>query len=340
VTADGRARWAVVGLGKFGRGRLLPALARAPHARIAGVFTRSPEVRRAVAEEYGAAAYETYEAALADPRVDIVGLVTPHDLHAVQAVAAAAARKHLFVEKPLALAVPDAIKIVEACQAAGVRLYVGFHLRFHAAHQAARALLRSGRLGDLVAISATWTAAREPDTGWRLNPSSSGGAILTARGVHLLDLIRFVSGAEFVTVAGTSDGFKLDHPVDDTTTAFGRLSSGGAASMLCSRLVPGSDDTLEVLGTRGRLLCRGVLSNDVQASLILNEGSGETAQTFPRADMLAAELDAVSAEVAEGRSAPESVAATGTDGLRVTGVLAALSDAIRGERVLRVEDGV
>lgn len=337
-TAGGPAPWAVVGLGRFARGRLLPALSRAPHARLAGVYTRNPEVRQAVAGEYGVRAYETYHAVLADPNAQIVGLVTPHDVHAEQAVAAARAGKHVFVEKPMAVTVPDAAKMAAACEAARVGLFVGFHLRFHEAHQRAREVVRSGRLGDLVWISARWAAYRDQDTGWRLDPWQSGGTILTARGVHLLDLIRYVSGAEFETVSGESDGFRPEHVPDDTTALLGRLSSGASASMLCSRLFRGSDDTLEACGTRGRLVCRGVLSNADTASLVLADESGETLRTFPNADMLALEIDHVSAAISSGRW-PDPIAAGGTDGFRVTAVTAALVDAIRGRRTTCVDYG-
>jgi predicted dehydrogenase len=335
IPADvgGMSRWAVVGLGQFARGRLLPALSRAANTRLAGVYTRNPEVRRAVADEYGIRAYESYAAVLADPQVQIVAIVTPHDLHAEQTIQAAAARKHVFVEKPMALSVPDAVKMRRACEAAGVRLYVGFHLRFHEAHQQARDAVRSGRLGDLVCISAKWTAYREPDTGWRLDPSLSGGALLTARGVHLLDLIRFVSGAEFATIAAESDGFRTEHPADDVTAALGRLSSGAIAHVLCSRLVRGSDDTLEVSGSRGRLVCRGVLSNDNESSLVLTNGSSETVRTFPKIDMLGAEFGHVSAAVAVAAFG-EEMAATATDGVRVTVVTSALVESIRNQRVM------
>lgn len=332
----GPARWAVVGLGRFARGRLLPALSRAKHGRLVGIYTRNPDVRRTVAQEYGAVAYETYEALLTDPQVEIVGLVTPHNLHTEQAIHAAEAGKHVFVEKPMALSVPEAVKMLGACAAAGVGLYVGFHLRFHDAHQQARELIRSGRLGDLVWVSARWTAYREQDTGWRLDPASSGGTILTARGVHLLDLIRFVADAEFQTICGESDGFRPERPADDVTAALGRLSSGATAHMLCSRLFRNSDDTLEVCGARGRLVCRGILSSDDRCSLVLINASGETVRTFQKADMFAAELDHVSAAVGEAASR-DGIGATGVDGVRVTAVTAALVDSIRGHRVSVIE---
>jgi predicted dehydrogenase len=268
--------------------------------------------------------------------VHVVALVTPHDLHAEQTLHATAARKHVFVEKPMALSVEDAVKMRRACEAAGVRLYVGFHLRFHEAHQQARDLIRAGRLGDLVWISAKWAAYREADTGWRLDPSLSGGALLTARGVHLLDLIRFVSGAEFASICGDSDGFRAGHPADDVTAAIGRLSSGAMAHVLCSRLVHSPDDTLEVFGSRGRLVCRGVLSNDDESSLVLTDGSSETLRKFPKADMFAAELDHVSAALS-GVVSGEEVGATATDGVRVTAVTTALVDSIRGRRIMSLE---
>lgn len=333
----GHIRWAVVGLGQFARSRLLPALSRAPRARLVGVYTRDAEVRRTVAAEYSVTPYDSYDAVLADPRVHVVGLVTPHDLHAAQAIAAAAASKHVFVEKPMALTATDAAQMLAACSAASVGLYVGFHLRFHPAHQAARELIRSGRLGDLVWVSAQWAGYRDPDTGWRLDPASSGGAILTARGVHLLDLIRFVADAEFETVSGESNGFRPDRPVDDFTVALGRLSSGSAAQMICSRLFYGSDDGFEACGTRGRLVCRGSLPNEDQSTLVMTTGDGETFRTFSRVDMLAAELDYVSAALGGAEPEPQ-VGATGADGARVTAVTEALVASIGSRRLVHVND--
>jgi 1,5-anhydro-D-fructose reductase (1,5-anhydro-D-mannitol-forming) len=327
----------VIGLGRFARGRLLPALSRAPHAALVGAYTRDAGVREAVGTEYGVTAYDTYDAAVADPHVQIVGLATPHALHADQAIEAAGAGKHVFVEKPMALTVVQARRMIAAAKSAGVGLFVGFHLRFHEAHRRARDLIRSGALGDVVWAAAKWAAYRPPDTGWRLDPASSGGTILTARGVHLLDLIRFVTGAEFETVTGESDGFRSSHPVDDVVAAFGRLSSGAIAHMLCSRLVPASDDTLEVYGTRGRLVCRGVFANDAPSSLSVNAGAGETVQTFPPSDMLIDELDHVSEAVATGAPPSKVVAATGVDGARVTCVTEALVESVRHRRTVQVQ---
>jgi predicted dehydrogenase len=238
-TAGRAVAWAVVGLGGYARERMLPALRRARGTRLAGVYTRSELVRTGVAAEYGVRGYGSLQAILEDPAFDLVYLATPHDLHAAQTVACAVAGKHVLVEKPMAVSEAEAGAMVDACTRAGVTLRVGFQFRYHPAHRQAQALLASGEIGDLVWAAARWSAYRPADTGWRLDLGRAGGTLLTARGVHLIDLIRFVTDTECVAVSGMSDGLRPESPADDVTVGLLALTSGAFAHVLCTRLVAG-----------------------------------------------------------------------------------------------------
>ncbi|SRR5579871_419276 len=328
-TASG---WAVVGLGAHAVDRMLPALRRARRSRLVGVYSRRVDVTRRAAEAYGAKVYASFERLLEDRNVDVVYLATPNDLHRDQTVAAAEAGKHVLVEKPMALSVEDAAAMTEACRRAGVRLSVGHHLRFHPAHQRARALVASGAIGELVWATARWVSRRPPDTGWRLDFARSGGTSLTARGVHVIDLVRFVAGREFETVGGVSDGFGGRQEWDDVTAVYGALEGGGFGHALCSRLVPGAGNDLEVLGTGGTIVCRGTISTEPSGTLTVTGASPETA-AYNLIDVFAEECHWFSGQAAG--DPPDGVGADADDGMRVTAVTEALIASIRTARVQR-----
>jgi 1,5-anhydro-D-fructose reductase (1,5-anhydro-D-mannitol-forming) len=265
-----------------------------------------------------------------------VYLVTPHDVHAEQTLRCAAAGKHILVEKPMALSVEDAASMVRTCAQAGVKLYVGFHLRFHPAHQDARALVISGAMGSVVWAGARWASFRDPDVGWRLDPNRSGGTLLTARGVHLIDLVRFVCATDFQFITGLSDGFRAESPSDELTEGIGALASGGFAHILCSRLVPGASNDLEIYGTRGTLICRSTIGAEPKGTLTVSKGSTQEVRSYETCDVLAGEFDWVSAAVADAAHG-ERVAASGEDGARVTAVTSGLVASVRSGRTVRLE---
>ncbi len=328
--------WGVVGLGIHAVGRMLPALRRSRQARLVAVHSRRHHVTRDVAAQYSARGYETLDDLLCDPEVQVVYLATPHDLHAEQTLRCAAMGKHVLVEKPMALSVEDAAAMVRACARAGVKLYVGFHLRFHPAHQQARAIVAAGEIGEIVWVGARWMSFRDPDAGWRLDPSRSGGTLLTARGVHLIDLIRHICGTEFRTISGLSDGFCATHLADDLTVAIGTLSSGGFAHLACSRLVPGMVNGLEVYGTRGTVVSRDTVGAEPKGTLTVSAGSGEQSFSYDTCDVLAGEIDWISAAVAGDHHAA-GVAASGEDGVRVTAITAGLVSSVRSGRAVTLE---
>jgi 1,5-anhydro-D-fructose reductase (1,5-anhydro-D-mannitol-forming) len=329
--ADAATAWAVVGLGIHAIERMLPAFRRAKRSRLAGVYSRRADVTQEVAQAHGVRAYASLDDVLEDRTVQVVYFATPHDLHKDQTLRAAAAGKHVLVEKPMALSVEDATAMVRACGAAGVKLYVAFQLRFHPAHQRARTLVQSGTIGDVVWAGARWTAQRPPDVGWRLDLRRAGGTLLAARGVHLLDLLRFTCAAEFASISGASDGLRTDKPADDTTAGTGVLASGGLAQMVCSRMVPGGGNDLEIYGTHGRIVCRDTIAAEPKGTLSVANGRREETHRYDAVDVLPAELDWVTAAIA---GSDDGVGASGEDGVQVTAVTAGLIESVQTGRTV------
>ena len=149
-------RAAIIGLGRWGQ-RLVNSIERSGKIRIVAGVTRRVERAQGFAFAKGFPLGSDYAAVLADPAIDAVILATPHSLHADQVVAAAAAGKQIFCDKPFTLDKPSAERAVGAAKAAGVTLSVGFNRRFLPAMEELRRLLADGSLGTLLHAEANFS---------------------------------------------------------------------------------------------------------------------------------------------------------------------------------------
>src|SRR5262249_29666736 len=132
-------RFGILGPGAIADQRLVPSLKRVAGAELWSVLSRDAARGKSFAERHGARAAQpvrtSLDELLADPKLDAVIVASPDKLHAPQAIAAARAKKHVFVEKPMATTPEEARAMVEACRDADVRLGVAYHLRWHAGHR-------------------------------------------------------------------------------------------------------------------------------------------------------------------------------------------------------------
>ncbi|MGA2990716.1 MAG: Gfo/Idh/MocA family oxidoreductase [Candidatus Korobacteraceae bacterium] len=142
---------AIVGMGFWGQ-RLVNSVQESSHIRFVAGWTRTPAKAAEFAQRHNLRMFETYQQLLADPGIDAVVLATPHSTHAEQIVAAAAAGKHVFSEKPLTLDLASARRAAQACRDRGVTLAVGYNWRFQPALQEIRRMIDDGRLGRVLHI--------------------------------------------------------------------------------------------------------------------------------------------------------------------------------------------
>lgn len=250
-----KLRWAVMGEGLQGR-RLMRAIKNSAHAELAA---SASERRRG-----------SFAAALASKQVDAVAIATPNNEHASQVIRAARAGKNILCEKPLALTLHDTRRMERAIRTNRVRCLVDYHLRMHREVGRARKILSQKKLGRLTYIEMHWSvgglAGKAPKLPlhmrWRENPVRSGGGALMARGVHLFDLLRFLTGEEVVEVRGWSDA--TARTVDKTAVAICILESGTPAILTTSRGIPNANNRVMVYGTKGRLELHGLFTDDPQ----------------------------------------------------------------------------
>jgi 1,5-anhydro-D-fructose reductase (1,5-anhydro-D-mannitol-forming) len=278
-------RWAYLGAGRHPELWVAPALAAAANAQAAGVWSRRKENAAAFAARHGIPrVYGSLDEALADAAVDAVYIATPNNLHAAHAIAAARAGKHILVEKPMATSVADALEMVGAADAAGVRLGVGFHLRHHAVHEEARRRIERGEIGDLVYATAQFNLVSAPPprvdiphAAWKRDPTQIGGAAaLPGLGVHVLDLLRFLSGQEVVGVSAVAAGRTVEQPLESFGQVMLELDGGLQAHVAYGGRFPLSQNSVTIYGSRGRLIAEDTIDVATRGRLRLSVPEGHT----------------------------------------------------------------
>ena len=226
-------RFALVGCGNFGRyiGRFADGL---PRMKLAALCDSSEESLRRAGEEISGdvPTFATLEACLSegDDAIDAVMLATPNGAHCEQAVAAARAGKHVFCEKAMAIDTAECWRMVDAAQAAGVRLMVGHKRRLRPPFARAIELALSGELGEPVAIQLSTWHHYPGIAEWWMDPDQCGG-LLHRVGVHDVDFMRAVLGdVEAVTALGVGD-VTGEADYDECLTVSMRFRSGAIGSL-------------------------------------------------------------------------------------------------------------
>jgi predicted dehydrogenase len=188
-------RAAIVGLGWWGQ-HILGQLRDSEIVRITRAVGRRT-AHQSIAADHNVGFTTEFEQVLADPSIDLIILATPHALHAAQIVAAAAARKHVFCEKPIGLTVDDALRSLDACRVAGVRLGVGHERRFEPAMDELRQLVMTGSLGTIMHVEASFNHDKLrglTSDNWRIDAEGEPPLAMTATGIHLTDLLLHLIG--------------------------------------------------------------------------------------------------------------------------------------------------
>lgn len=231
---------ALIGLGWWGRKMLSVLDAAAAELRVVRVVEPDLAAARALCAARGIALSADYADALADPAVEAVVLATPHALHEAQIAQAAAAGRHVFCEKPLALTRAGAVRAVTRCREAGLVLGMGHERRFEPPIADLLAKADAGTLGRLHQIEANFSHDKFLALGrdnWRLDADQSPAAGMTATGIHLIDLsVRLLGPAE--SVLCICERLSSDLPQGDTVAAYVKFRGGGTAYISASLANP------------------------------------------------------------------------------------------------------
>jgi predicted dehydrogenase len=231
---------------------------RNPHAELVAVADADRQKAETFLqhEEVAADVYADYQHLLRQDGVDAVVIASPNAQHAQQAVAAAEAAKHIYLEKPMAITLDDCRKVVRAVTKAKVKCAMGYHRRLNPLAQYARNLQEQGQLGEIVLAESDYLHYVPGDLDiWQwLGKEAIAGSLLHAAAGHNIDLLRFFCG-EVVEVGCFKDARmprKVQVQTEDLAVVMLRFVNGalGRVAMLVGPIVPFTF-TLRLFGTRG-----------------------------------------------------------------------------------------
>jgi myo-inositol 2-dehydrogenase/D-chiro-inositol 1-dehydrogenase len=258
VSAADRESSMPLGLGSIGCGGMARELAitirdRVPEARLVAGYDPYEPHRDRLCQEVGAAPAASLDELLARPDVDAVLVASPNFLHVEHVLAAAAAGKHVFCEKPMALTVADCDAMIAACERAGLKLMVGQSTRLLPSMLKLRALVASGELGKpWHGFSRYWfTGFKQRDSGvWHVERARCGG-LFFQMAIHHIDLFHAVFGpARRVQYAGGHYGAQIVD-FDDIASILVDYQSGATAAISVSGVAPIGVNEIAVLFSGG-----------------------------------------------------------------------------------------
>lgn len=172
-------RWGVLGHSQIGRVCVVPAIQTSPNGQVVALASRSPDrARDFVAQQQIPRLYDTYEALLTDPDIEVVYIPLPNHLHHNWTLRALAAGKHVLCEKPLAVTTTEAQAMAIAAQESGCLLMEALMYRFHPRTRYLKQLLGDGAIGAPRFIRTAFTFTVDDAANVRLDPTTGGGALL------------------------------------------------------------------------------------------------------------------------------------------------------------------
>jgi predicted dehydrogenase len=244
----------IIGAGNFSP-RHIEALRKIPLLELKVICRRDAALLSLLTDQYKLEGTTDYLEIIGDPGVDAVLIATPHHLHTDIALLAAAAGKHILLEKPMAASYSDCKAINEACIKNGVKLMIGQVGQFSSAFLAAKQAIASGEIGEVLMAKATsisfWKHGDRKE--WHLKKASGGGYLLTVA-IHQLDALCSLIPSEVSRVYAIQTNAFHNDEVDDGGIVLLDFKNGQKASLHYSGFKNGVNDiSIEISGKKGSL---------------------------------------------------------------------------------------
>lgn len=242
-------RIALIGCGHIGRTVHLNILRRLPHVQVVALAEPNAQGREAASRQVPrAAVFSDYRELLERSEIDAAVICLPNALHADAAITTLQSGRHLYLEKPLAINLEDARKLLEVWRRSRRVAMIGFSYRFNPLHQEVRRHLQTAKLGELVGVRSVFTTAPHRMPEWKQRRGSGGGALLDLASHHV-DLVRFWFDEEVDEVRANIRSQRVEA---DTATLELRLANGLLVQSFFS-MSSVDDDRFEIYGRTGKL---------------------------------------------------------------------------------------
>ncbi|WP_411849809.1 Gfo/Idh/MocA family protein [Stenotrophomonas sp. LGBM10] len=265
---DRKIRFALVGCGRIAQSHINAMRQHADRIELTDVCDVDPVALQKAVEDTGAIGHRKLSDMLASTTADIIVLTTPSGLHPEQAVEIAAAGKHVMTEKPMATRLQDGVRMVKACDEAGVRLFVVKQNRRNATLQLLKRAMEKRRFGRLymININVFWTRPQSyyDSAAWRGTWEFDGGAFMN-QASHYVDLLEWLGGP-LESVQAYTATLARNIEVEDSGVIGLRWRSGALGSVNVTMLTypQNLEGSITIIGEKGTVRIGGVAVNEIQ----------------------------------------------------------------------------
>ena len=316
-------RWGIIGCGDVCEVKSGPGFQKAEGSRLVAVMRRDAAKAEDFARRHGVPRwYADARALIADSEVDAVYIATPPSSHFPYTKMVAAAGKAVYVEKPMATTAAECEEMIAACAAAKVPLFVAYYRRRLPRFVRVKELVDAGAIGEVRAVQVTLTQPPEAfptdpaALPWRVVPEIAGGGLFLDLASHTIDLLDELCGPIESAHGHAVNQAKL-YPAEDAVVGSFRFASGVVGTGLWSFVADTRRDTVEILGTRGRI-CFATFDEE---PIVIEDGSGRNEIRVPHPPHVQQPLIQSVVDELCGRGVCPS---TGRSGLRTAKVLDSL----------------
>ena len=302
---------------------LADAIAKSGKLKIVSCYTRSTEKKQAFANKYSCASAASYDAMLADPTIEAIINTTPNNVHLETTYAAAIAKKHIFLDKPIANTIADGNAITDACKRAGVILALGYQRRRESHFRWIKEKIEAGVFGKLVNAEANISRDRLGKVdlnSWRFTAEGMPGGVMLQIGIHYADVLEYLMG-----------------PVKAVNGRFAQLVLPGDNPDVASLILEHENGALSTLNasyaSASEYYLMNIYGKEASAYYDMHSGLRWLKRHSDRAEPVAcAKNDAIVDELEEFADAVRDKATPEMDGAKSTRSLAVLLAGIQSAR--------
>ena len=273
---ENTVRYGIIGFGGFAERAIAPAIQASANSKLVALQKRSLTVARQKADEYKIPlAFDSVEELVGHEDVDAVFIASANSAHCPDTLAAARGGKHVLVEKPMALNMTEAQKMIDACKRNKIKLMIGHMVRFSPLVLRIKSIIQSGAIGAVTFVKTEYFYdGRTSRRGWLHDLRIAGGGPLFDVGVHCLDTLKFILDAEVSSVASHLEPRPTKTRTESTAVVSLRFPKGILASIYCSYDAPMRRSMIEVIGTEGTLTAIDFTLGDKSIQLMITPGVG------------------------------------------------------------------
>lgn len=263
-------KWCIIGAGGIADRRTIPALLQDEGSTLVAVMDRNPATAEAVGKKYGVPYFSDEEEMLSAVACDAVYIGTPVFCHKAQIELAVKHRRHVFVEKPIAMNATEAREILALCKKADIQLTVGYMMKHHSLHEKAKEIILAGGIGTPNSVRAQFTCWYPDVPGaWRQKKATGGGGAFMDLGVHCVELLEYLLDDEIDEVKALYSTRTFSYEVEDGAIIIFRTKGGVLGHVDVAFNIPdaASESKLELYGTAGYLQAKGTLGQEEVGTL-------------------------------------------------------------------------